>query len=129
MEQKREITIQFLKFGTVGALATLTHYAILISLVETIDLNPVIASGLGYAISGALNYLLNYKYTFRSSSLHLVSGPRFGIVAASGLTLNVVIMHFGYELLKINYLVVQIIATLVVLFWNFLVNRHWTFKE
>jgi len=38
-------------------------------------------------------------------------------------------MYFGVEYTRINYLFVQVCATVIVLFWNFVVNKVWTFAH
>ena len=51
------------------------------------------------------------------------------VVAAAGMLLNAAIMAIMTSLLFINYLFSQLIATSLVLMWNFVGNRSWTFNE
>ena len=50
-------------------------------------------------------------------------------IAIIGAGINGFIMYIGVENTNINYLIVQIFATGVVLFWNFVVNKLWTFAH
>lgn len=120
---------QFMTFAMMGGIATAVHYAVLIGLVNGLVAPPVLASVVGYLTGAATNYVLNYKITFRSHKRHQEAFTKFFIVAASGLGLNTVIMVIGTEWLSIYYLFSQILATILVLIWNFTINRAWTFKE
>ena len=118
---------QVSSFALVGASCTLLQYVILYLLVTTLTMRPAFASTIGFLASAALNYALNYRYTFQSSRSHAISFPRFSTVATIGLLLNALIMHIGTEPLGLNYFVVQIGATTIVLLWNFAANRKWSF--
>jgi putative flippase GtrA len=62
---------KLIAFGVVGIVGTSTHYLLLISFVEVADLDPVVATSIGFVGGAAVNYLLNYRYTFRSAKSHL----------------------------------------------------------
>jgi putative flippase GtrA len=73
------------------------------------------------------NYTLNRRFTFRSDVDYLAGLKRFGIIAGGGLALNAIVMAAGTDLAGMNYLASQLVATAVVLLWNFHANRLWTF--
>ena len=122
------IAPQFLSFAAVGAVGTAAHYATLIAGV-TLGLGPVIASALGCTVGAAVNYVLNYHVTFRSSLAHTQSAPRFAAIAAASLLLNTLLMAVGVDQLGLHYLVAQILATGIVLCSNFALSRFWAFSE
>ena len=128
MNKKRILISQFLSFLGVGAVATAIHYLILIVLTEFAATNAVLASGVGYVLSSAVNYFLNYRITFRSSERHFEASIKFGLVAGSGLVFNLLIMFVLNQSIGIHYVLAQIVATSVVLIWNFFVNRYWTYR-
>jgi putative flippase GtrA len=119
--------LQFQKFVLVGGLATATQYAVLVAMVRLLGANPVFASSCGYVISALLNYYLNYRLTFRSVQSHRRALPRFGAIAVVGLLINSTIVWALSEHGPLPYLAAQIVATAVVLLWNFGANRKWTF--
>jgi putative flippase GtrA len=125
--RRSPLMAQFLSFAWVGAIATVAQYVILIGLVQFADARPAIASGLGYAAGATVNYLLNYHYTFASNRTHLQAVMKFMIVALIGLVVNSLIVAVATERLGLFYLLAQVIATGVVLLWNFTANRFWTF--
>lgn len=122
------IAPQFLSFATVGAVGTAAHYATLIAGVS-LGLGPVTASAIGCTVGAAVNYVLNYHVTFRSSLAHIQSAPRFALIAAASLLLNTVLMAVGVDRLGLHYLVAQVLATGIVLCSNFALSRIWAFRE
>ena len=121
------VLLKFSSFAMVGGLCTLLQYMILHLLVTSAAMNPTLASSIGFVTSAALNYALNYHWTFRSTRSHATSFPRFAVVAFMGLLLNALIMLIGTGPLSLNYLIAQLGATAIVLFWNFMVNLKWSF--
>jgi putative flippase GtrA len=119
---------QFVKFASVGALATSVQYLVLIALTESGLTGPVVASTLGYVTSGVLNYSLNYSYTFNSQERHRSAALKFVTVSTFGLGLNTSLMYVSVHTLGLYYLLGQLLATGVVLLWNFFANRWWTFR-
>lgn len=120
---------QFTKFVSVGVVATGIHYMILIIMTETGFTSAVIASAAGYVISSIFNYLLNYYFTFSSRERHVFAALKFTVVASAGLALNSLIMILSVVFAGIHYLPGQILATGCVLVWNYLANRHWTYRS
>jgi putative flippase GtrA len=116
-------------FGMVGIIGTAGHYLTLILLVEAAGMNPVWATSLGFLVGASINYLLNHRYTFRSSKAHLDAGPKFFLIALLTGVLNGLLVKLGVGVLEFHYLAVQIAATLVVFLANFALNGIWTFRE
>jgi putative flippase GtrA len=128
METRRyPMLAQFVNFACVGAIATALQYLVLIALVQFGDIGPVPASGVGYAAGAGINYLINYHYTFASQRSHFQAMLKFFTVAIIGLMLNSLIVAVATEKLLLHYLPAQVIATGLVLMWNFVANRVWTF--
>lgn len=120
---------QFLRFAGVGIIGTICQYLTLITLVTVFRVNAVLASTLGFVLGGIVNYYLNYHYTFHSKKGHQETSAKFFTVAVLGLAMNGGMMHLGTEIFSVHYIVAQVVATGVVLIWNFLGNRLWTFAS
>lgn len=120
---------QFMKFALVGAVATLTTYAVLILLVEVFHQGAVLSSLAGYLLGAWANYLLNYHFTFDSDQRHVVVLPKFLTVMAVGFLFNAIVMYAAIHLLSLQYLLAQLIAVSVVLVWSFTINRLWAFAK
>lgn len=127
--QRQKWQLQFIRFAGVGAIGTLAHYVVLVILVEMLSANVVTASTAGATLGALVNYLLNRRYTFRSEKRHGEALTKFLIIAALGLALNASFMLILVEILNIYYLLAQVLSTGLVLVWNFLGNRFWTFND
>jgi len=125
--RSREALKQFVLFAGLGAVGTAGHYLALIVLVEIFQVGPVAASTAGFIVGALSNYFLNYHITFASSRRHAEALSRFFITAALGAGLNLIFMYAAAGLLQLHYLVAQTVATVLVLLWNFLLSKFWTF--
>lgn len=119
----------FLAFAGVGAVATGIQYVILALLVEFLRAPPAASSAVGFGLSSFVNYVLNYRLTFRSNAAHAVALPKFLAVALVGLALNTGLMALLAERLGVYYLLAQVITTGLVLAWNFAASLLWSFRE
>lgn len=123
----KAVLSQFALYSAVGVVGTVTHFTILITLVQWLAVEPVAASMAGFVAAVLVNYCLNYHVTFKSKNPHNTALLKFFAVALVGLCLNTLIMAVLVRWLY--YLVCQAIAIPVVVTWNFTCNRFWTFRE
>lgn len=127
--ETRDMTLfrQFMRFATAGAVGTSIQYLLLFVLVESFALNAVFASSLGFLAGAAANFLLGHNWVFRSPLRYRDTVLQFAAVAGVGLLLNALLMYLAVDLIGLHYLLAQLCATGLVLIWNFLGNRMWTF--
>lgn len=118
-----------IRFGITGLLATATHVAVFILLVEGLDMRPVLAAAPSFLAAFGISYGLNYRWTFEADGPHRVMAVRFLAVALGGLGLNVLLtglivdawgLPYGYALAA----VVTIIPLL-----TYLLSRFWVFRS
>lgn len=119
---------QFLLFAAIGGIGTLGQYITLVGLVESGSIKPLPSSVLGFIVGAIINYFLNYRFTFQSNKSHREAMSKFFVVALFGAAINTFLMYIGIEHLHLYYLLSQIIATGIVLIWNFVANKLWTFR-
>jgi len=120
---------QAVTFLGVGVIATLCHYAVLVSLVETNTLAVVPASAVGALVGAVVGYQLNYRFSFNASTPHRDTAPRYLIVAVVALGVNTVLMALLNRTLGIPYLFAQVITTGLVFIVTFASHRMWTFRN
>ena len=125
----KSLLTKFLHFSGVGIIGTFVHYSVLIFMVHVQSISAVEESSEGFIAGALTNYLLNYRYTFASKKRHQEAMTKFFTVALIGLFFNGLIMSFCTDSLQLHYLVSQVIATGLVLLWNFTANHRWTFHE
>jgi len=119
----------FIRYSFVGVAATAVHYLIFIFCIAGLSFYPALASAIG-AVSGALMaYFGNSYFTFtKVSARHRVALPKFFLVAGIGAILNASIVGIGTELIGNHYMISQLIATIIIFFLNFQINKSWTFQ-
>lgn len=116
------------RFAAVGAIATATHYLILIALVELGHVQPVLATTIGYGVGIVVSYALNRRFTFTETSAPVASSfAKYVLLYGVGAFLNGAIMAAVIGL-GAPYLLAQVVATALVLFWNFLGARYIVFR-
>jgi putative flippase GtrA len=117
---------RLIRYGTIGAFATATHYLLLVIAVEAFGWPAWVGSGIGYVVGAQLAYAGNRRFTFAHRGRIAHSWPRFQATALLGALAGMAIVAGGVRL-GLHYLVAQVIATGAGLLLTFLVNRRWTF--
>ena len=118
----------FARYTLAGGVATAVHYAVLMALVELAQAPPPLGAAIGALCGAAVAYLGNRHFTFAGTTVaHAHAVPRFLLVAVLGAALNAAIVWVGNTVLGWHYLLAQALATLLVLFLTYRLNRHWTF--
>ncbi len=125
----RKLRKKFTWFALVGAIVTAVHFCVLILLVEGFGIAPTLATLAASVIAIAVSYTLNYKFTFNSAKPHIEAAGKFIIVSLTGMLGNAAIMYLGAAVMSWPYLLVQVGATGVILFWNFFANYLWSFRS
>jgi putative flippase GtrA len=119
-------TTQIARYALVGLLAVAIHYAALIALVELAAVGKVLASVVGFCLAIPVNYYFQHRWVFRSQNRHRVALPRYQAVTAVGLAINAVAFNGGLKV-GLPYLLAQAIAIVLVVGFNFIANRVYTF--
>lgn len=118
---------QFSRFFVIGGTATVIHYAVLTVLAVKFLVPPVPASAVGFVCGAVFSYFLNHRITFASSMDHSVALPRFFAVGIVGLGINCALVALLSGPAGFHWMIAQLFASAVVLCWNFIANRVWTF--
>jgi putative flippase GtrA len=136
---------RFLKFATVGAAGSVTDFAILNILIQVFGFPLAVANLFSFTAAVIQNFILNRIWTFpesqgRDARSQLV---QFTIVSLVGLAINQAVFLGVNNLLlpywsewianpelayAVSYNFAKLFAIGVVLFWNFFVNRLWTYR-
>jgi len=120
---------QFIKFSLVGLVNTAIHYGIFIFLYKFVGVYHLFASGIGFCFAMANSYVMNKRWTFKSSGSDVRREIiKFIIVNLISLAINLGSMAVLVELFSIQPPVAQLVTIGVTLAVNFSGNRFWTFK-
>lgn len=118
---------QFMRFLLVGGTATAIHYAVLWLGHEQLGVDALWATSAGFVISALFNFLASYHFTFKSKQKLGVAALRFTVTSLIGLALNSMLFGGLHGPLGLHYMVAQVLATGVVLGWNFMAGKHFSF--
>ncbi len=121
----KNLIAQIMKFGVVGVIAFVIDYGVMIFLTEVFGLNPVISATVSFTVSVIFNYLASMRYVFshREGMSRTREFVIFIILSVIGLVINDAIMWAGTEAVTIDYRIVKIFATAVVMVWNFVTRK------
>ena len=116
----------FIRYVCVGFAATAVHYAVLAACVEADLLAPSLAAALGAWIGAQVAFAGNASFTFPSSPKTVGAWLRFQTTALLGALLSFAIVGIGVRI-GVQYLLAQVLATLLAVFLTYHVNRRWSF--
>lgn len=117
-----KLVLQIIKFTIVGVIAFIIDYGTLIILKELFKINLFISTELAFIFSVIINYYLSVKYVFNVNNKNNNFIP-FIILSFIGLILTELIMYIGVKKINISYLIVKIIATIIVMIFNFITRK------
>ncbi|MDD6223880.1 MAG: GtrA family protein [bacterium] len=124
LKKHKKLVDQILKFGIVGGLAFLIDYGLLYILTEYLNIYYLISSVISFRVSLIFNYILSIKWVFDVTKKQTVKEITiFVVLSVMGLGINQVVMYVGSDLLKIHYMLTKLIATAIVMVWNFVTRK------
>ena len=121
----KKILVQIFKFAIVGVVATLIDFLFLYIFREFFKFPVVLANTLSFVISVIYNYTASVKWVFdvnkeKSAKKQFITFIIFSVI---GLLINDLIMWISVDQLNIYYLLAKIIATLIVMVFNFVSRK------
>ena len=136
----KPLILKFLKFGIVGASGMVVDFGVLYLMRNVLGLPDLWANTISFTAAATSNYFLNRVWTWRSTSRNVgVEYAKFFFVSLIGLGLNSLIVfllkdtsivpRFVDTTLDWDFWVAKIIATAIVMVWNFLANNFFTFRK
>lgn len=117
----KELFGQLIKFGFVGIITFLIDYGILLVLTEEFQVHYLLSSGFSFTIALVVNFILSIRYVFKNSSINnkKILFLLFAVLSILGLGINQVVMWYCVDRLKLHYSISKIIATAIVMIYNF----------
>ena len=123
-----EILWQLVKFGVVGGSGLVVDFGLTYLVKEKIHINKYVANAIGFTVAATTNFFFNKRWTFGDTSPEVLNQYTlfFGI-ALVGLVLNQLILFVLHHYFKTNFYLAKLVATGLVVFWNFTMNYLITF--
>lgn len=120
-----KLAMQIIKFVIVGGIATIIDFIFLWFFKEIIGLPVILSNTLSFTISVTYNYIASIKWVFdvnkdKDSKKQFITFITFSII---GLLLNNLILWICNDIFKIHYLLGKVIATGIVMVFNFITRK------
>jgi len=122
--------IVFIKYSTVGIIGTALDVGSLYVFVDILHIPVLVAAAMSFTLAVVNNFILNKFWTFGHAGRNVRKQfIKFFIVSIVGLVLTEICMVFFVYLLGIWYIAAKLMTSAIVLMWNFLANKNWTFTD
>ena len=132
-EQIKNLIIQFIKFGTVGAINTVLSYAITNGAYYLLHLHEQISNIIAFVITVFISFMLNGRFVFTENKEERNFWKSLLKVYASysitGVFLTAILLYIEEELLGIPHYIATLMNLLVTIPLNFILNKFWAYKE
>lgn len=120
----------FFQYAIVGCLGTAIDLGSLYLLVDFLHFHVLFAAAVSFVLAVVNNFILNKYWTFQNRSSNIRKQfIKFLLVSIIGLILTEMFMAIFVYGLMIWYMASKLITSGLVLTWNFLANKYWTFKD
>lgn len=144
---KRRELKRFARFSTVGAIGAVVDFTVFNILLNLVGLAPLFSQALSFLAAVVSNFMLNRRWTYPDSRSKTMSTQlaQYGLVNLIGLLIRTPIfnslavlfdrlvgsrpMPFGLSTYAVTHNMALAGAIGIVLFWNFFVNRFWTYGD
>jgi len=124
----------FARNAGAGAVATLADFALVAALVGRFDVSPPLATLWGCGLGGLVNFAINRRWAFDSSTTVQSSAVRYAFVSATSALLNSAGVALLLALSALTYAVPYqiiwwLVRGLVSVFFNFPLQRRFVFAH
>jgi putative flippase GtrA len=121
--------LQLAKFCAVGASGYVVNLAVYAALVHAAGMHYLLAAVCSFLVAVTNNYTWNRLWTFRRQRGHLVfQGMRFLTVSTVALAANLGFLS-ALVALGLPKVPAQALAIALVMPWNFVANKLWSFRR
>lgn len=121
--------MKFIVYLLIGGTAALVEWGLFYVFNVIWDMNYLVAVIASFVVSTLYHYILTTMFVFksgakykRSTELSLVF-----IVSVMGLIFNLILMYLFVSQLALNAMISKIMASCIVVAWNYLARKKWIF--
>lgn len=127
---KQQTTLQqFIKFGLIGLLNTFVDLIAYIFFTRVLFCHYLVAAFLAFVIAATSSFILNSYWTFVIQDKLKERYLKFFLVALGGLLWTELFLYILVDKFFWFDLWAKIFTVLVVVNWNFFLQKYWTFKK
>lgn len=130
MSLSPELITKIFKFAIVGFTSFFIDMGVTYLVKEKTRYGQYVANTCGFIVAVSFNFTMNRSWTFNSHDQN-IQGQFMWYIASMifGLLISNILIYFFNEKWKINFYIAKLLATAVVMVWNFVVNNLWIFTR
>jgi dolichol-phosphate mannosyltransferase len=124
---------RFIKFCLVGASGVIVNIGLLWILTESLRLFYLHSAAIAIETSILTNFALNERWTWSDKSSKspgkssvLSRAAKFNLFSLGGLVINMTVLWMLTHFFSVYYIFSALAGIAVATFWNYKVNKHWT---
>ncbi|MCU0328689.1 MAG: GtrA family protein [Chitinophagales bacterium] len=127
---KFPLIFKFVKFTIVGGTTFFIDIGLTYFTKEKFGIHKLLANAVGYITAALVNFFWNKFWTFHNQEANFgIQLLKFGFIASGALALSTGLIYILNEKLRINFYVSKLVAVLLVMFYNFVMNSLFTFRQ
>lgn len=121
VERTADTRIQFLRYLAVGGSAFVADFSTLFAFTHWLRIHYLISNIFGFIVGLVVNYVLSLLWVFntRKFTSRVAEFTLFGVIGVVGVGLSELILWLMTGLGGAHYLLSKLVATALVLLWNF----------
>ena len=123
------VSKQFLVFCFVGLLSASQNILLLFLLTSVLNFHYITSIVIQMAIVNSISYAMNSKITFKQERLKLIAYLKYHTVTITSLLIVTTSMVIMVEILGLHYLIAYVLLTIVMTFYNFILQKKWSFSQ
>lgn len=115
-------------YGIIGSCSSFLDFCVYTLLSQYIGIHYIASNCISVLVGITTSFILNRKYNFKVND-H--TGRRFSIflmVGFCGMLLSNLILYVGIDQLQYNQIVVKLASIVLVVFFQFILNKYITFR-
>jgi len=116
-------------YGVIGSFSSFLDFLVFNILSEVLSLHYIVSNCLSVLVGISTSFLLNRAYNFKIKDKTWKRFFIFLTVGLCGLCLSNLILWVGIDLLSFDVILTKLASILLVVFFQFLINKNITFRK
>jgi len=124
--------LQFFRYVFVGGIATVVDWGTLFLLTDFVHIHYLLSAVVAFVAGLIANYILSQLLVFKANEAKVNAVMEFvfyALIGIIGLGITELIMFLFTAYWNVHYMLSKVIATVLVLFWNYLARKKMLYKE
>lgn len=124
--------LQFFRYVFVGGIATVADWGVLFLLTEFVHIHYLLSAVFAFVAGLITNFFLSQLLVFKANEAKVNAVMEFvgyAVIGVVGLGITELIMLLFTNCWNVHYMIAKVVATVIVLFWNYLARKKILYKE